>query len=763
MRLRTVFVALALLTTPACGGASSSDRTCTTPAGTTSMRDTHSIADTAFLEQYAVTYRFNQGHPGHFVVTPDASAVLFLRSGPRSFVNDLYVLDVASGEERVLLTAEQVLGGAEESLSEEERARRERMRLAARGIAGFDLAPGGASILVPLSGRLFLVDRARAGQSGSVREIGQGEGYPIDPRFSPDGSKIALVRDGDLFVIDVATGSESRVTQRAGDHIERGAAEFVAQEEMGRFEGYWWSPDSRSLLVQETDTSEVETMHILDPMHPENEPNSPPYPRPGRNNARVRLSLVTLGAPASSERWVEWDRERYPYLATVRWPATGPVILVQDRLQQNEALLSVDTATLATSPILTETDAAWLNLDQDVPRFVANGTQFLWTSERDGEARLELRGRDGSLVRALTPTGFGYQSLLAVDEANARVFVSGSANPTEMHVWEVPLAGGAPRQLTEESAVHEAVFSSDASLWVHVARGREGARHASIVRTGGAELTRVRTVAEAPSFQPNVTIEEVGERGFRAAIVRPRDFDASRRYPVIVYVYGGPGHRQVTVERDRWLLPQWFADHGFIVVSFDGRGTPGRGRDWERAIREDFISVPLEDQVAAVQAAGAAHPEMDLGRVGIYGWSFGGYFSAMAVLRRPDVFHAGIAGAPVSEWRDYDTHYTERYLGLPEAEGTEGAYARSSVLTFAARDPGSDPLRPLLIVHGTADDNVYFSHAVKMSDAMFRSGRPFEFLPLAGLTHMVPEPTVSRRLQTRIVDFFQRNLGAPSR
>jgi dipeptidyl-peptidase-4 len=758
MRASHLLLGLALVTAPACGAAPASERTFPTP-----MSDLTSIADPNFLEQYAVTYRFNQGHPGHFVLTPDASAVLFLRSGPRSFVNDLYVLDVASGEERVLLTAEQVLGGAEESLSEEERARRERMRLAARGIAGFDLSPDGRSILVPLSGRLFLVDRARAGQSGSVREIGQGEGYPLDPRFSPDGTKIALVRDGDLHVIDVASGRETRVTTRAGEHIERGAAEFVAQEEMGRFEGYWWAPDSRSLLVQETDTGEVEAMHILDPMHPESPPSSPPYPRPGRPNARVRLGLVTLATPGAAERWVEWDRERYPYLATVRWPSSGPVILVQDRLQQNEVLLTVDPSTLATRPILEETDAAWLNLDQDVPRFLANGTQFLWTSEREGEARLELRSREGALVRSLTPLGFGYQALLAVDETNGRAFVTASANTTEMHVWEVPLTGGSPRRLTEESAIHEAVFSRDCSLWVHVARGRQGARHASVVRTGGPELARVRSVSEAPSFEPNVTFEELGERGVRAAIVRPRDFDASRHYPVIVYVYGGPGHRQVTVERDRWLLPQWFADHGFVVVSFDGRGTPGRGRAWERAIREDFISVPLEDQVAALQAAGRAHPEMDLGRVGIYGWSFGGYFSAMAVLRRPDVFHAGIAGAPVSEWRDYDTHYTERYLGLPEAEGSEGAYARSSVLTFAAREPGEEPTRPLLVVHGTADDNVYFSHAVKLGDAMFRAGRPFEFLPLAGLTHMVPDPLISRRLQTRIVDFFVRNLGAPSR
>lgn len=765
MRL-TELLSHAAITTTACAvflasGCGAAQSTC--PSTVMSTAAVHSIADPNFLEQYAVTYRFNQGHPGRFVWTPDASSVLFLRSGARSFVNDLYVFDVAAGTERVLLTAEQVLQGGEETLSEEERARRERMRLAARGIAGFDLSPDGATILVPLSGRLFLVDRARAGQEGSVRELPSSAGYPVDPRFSPDGSKIAVVREGDLYVIDVASGQETRLTTRADAHFEYGAAEFVAQEEMGRFEGYWWSPDSHTLLVQETNSTEVESMHILDPMHPENEPNSPAYPRPGRNNARVRLALISASAPTATSalRFVTWDEAAFPYLATVRWPQTGPVILVQDRLQQHEALLSIDVATLRTTDILREEDAAWLNLDQDVPRFLAGGNEFLWTTEREGEYRLEVRNRSGALVRTLTPTNFGYYGILAVDEANGRVFVSASANPTEMHVFEVPLAGGEPRQLTTDVAVHEATFAPNASAWVHTTRSPTHARQVTVVRTASStEPSIIRSVAEAPNFDPNVTFERVGERDFAAAIIRPRDFDPTRRYPVFVYVYGGPGHKQVMVERDRWLLPQWFADHGFIVVSFDGRGTPGRGRAWERAIREDFISVPLEDQVAALQATGALHPEMDMSRVGIYGWSFGGYFSSMAVLRRPDVFHAGVAGAPVSEWRDYDTHYTERFLGLPEADdAADGAYHRSSVLTFAAAEPTTgETLRPLLIVHGTADDNVYFSHAIKLSDALFRAGRPHEFLPLAGFTHMVPEPAVSRRLQARIIDFFRTNL-----
>lgn len=716
-----------------------------------------SIADPSFLEQYTVTYRFNQGHPGAFRITPEGDAILFLRSGPRSFVNDLFVFDVASGQERVLLTAEQVLNGAEEELSAEERARRERMRMASRGIAGFDLSPDGRTLLVPLSGRLFLVNRARAGQEGSVRELASSAGFAVDPRFSPDGTKIAVVRSGDVYVIDVASGAERRITTRRNEQIEYGSAEFVAQEEMTRFEGYWWSPDSRQLLIQETDVSGVERMHILDPVHPEQEAHESPYPRPGRPNAVVRLALAP--ATGGALRYVDWDRVRYPYLATARWSAGAPItILVQDRAQQEEVLVAIDPSTLAQSTLLTERDAAWLNLDQDVPRWIGDGQQFLWTSEREGEWRLELRARDGSLVRTLTPAGLGYHGLLAVDEASGRAWVSASSEPTEMHVYRVALDGtGEPERLTTEPGMHEGVVARSGAVWVHTSRTLSRARSSVVTRADGSEVGSIRTLAEAPPFEPSVTIEQVGERRFRAAIVRPRNFQEGVRYPVLVHVYAGPGVGYVSADRDRWLLNQWFADHGFVVVTFDGRGTPGRGRDWERAIRGDFISVPLEDQVAALQACLAAHPELDGERVGIYGWSFGGYFSAMAALRRPDVYRAAVSGAPVAEWRDYDTHYTERYLGLPEAVGEDGPYRRSSVLTYAAQEGEQ---RPLLIIHGTADDNVYFSHAIKMSDALFRAGRAHEFLPLAGFTHMVPEPTAARRLQTRIIDFFAASLGA---
>ena len=242
-----------------------------------------------------------------------------------------------------------------------------------------------------------------------------------------------------------------------------------------------------------------------------------------------------------------------------------------------------------------------------------------------------------------------------------------------------------------------------------------------------------------------------GEHMYHAAVIRPNDFERGRQYPVILSVYGGPHAQMVSASSRRYILQQWFANQGFIVVCIDGRGTPNRGRLWERAIVGNFIDLPLDDQVTALQLLGARYPEMDMSRVGVYGWSFGGYFSAMAVMRRPDIFDVGIAGAPVADWEDYDTHYTERYIGLPQ-ENPEG-YRASNVLTWAP-----DLQRPLLIIHGTADDNVYFTHALKMSNVLVQEGIPHEFMPLSGMTHMVADPDIVIPMYERMIGFLTKHL-----
>jgi dipeptidyl-peptidase-4 len=278
----------------------------------------------------------------------------------------------------------------------------------------------------------------------------------------------------------------------------------------------------------------------------------------------------------------------------------------------------------------------------------------------------------------------------------------------------------------------------------------------SVRRADGSEAGKLPSVAEKPPFKPaveHITASADG-RSYQAAIVRPRALIKGRRYPVLLNVYGGPHANMVDLNPTAYLLDQWYADAGFVVVRIDGRGTPRRGRAWERSIKNDLVTIAMADQVAVLKALAAGRPEMDLDQVGIFGWSFGGYMAAMAVLMEPDVFRAAVAGAPVTDWRDYDTFYTERYMGLP-AENTAG-YDRTSALPRAA-----DLRRPLLLVHGTTDDNVYFTHSLKLSQALFRAGREFDMLPLAGFTHMVPDPVVKARLVHRIVGFFRRHLAPP--
>ncbi|MEZ4253431.1 MAG: DPP IV N-terminal domain-containing protein [Polyangiales bacterium] len=724
-----------LLLALACGGA--------TPNVTTTPEAEPAI-DFAFLDQWTATSGFRLGQPTSITITPDGREVLFLRSGARDAERNLWAHDVSSGDERVVLTAEQLLSGAEETLSAEERALRERLRLSARGITSFALSADGTFLVVPLSGRLFVVDRT----SNRVRELVAEGGYANDPRLSPDGKKIACVREGDLWVIDLETNTQRRLTTREHDDITNGLAEFVAQEEMSRYRGHWWSPDSRHLLYQRNDTSAVEMLYASNPATPEEAPHASRYPRAGRTNADVKLGVISVEGGETT--WVDWERAVFPYLAAVTWSEGAPLtLLVQDRRQKVERLLAVDATNGTTRTLHEERDAIWLNLDASVPVYLADGQRFLWSTEREGAWQLELRHVDGSLVRALTSPAAGYRELLHVDEDAGFVYVAASAEATEAHVWRVPLAGGEAQALTTTPGQHGATFADGTNVFVTSSHDAEGLRWE--IHRGEERAGTLRSVAETPPFAPNVEHVVVGEREHRALVVRPRDFDPSRRYPVLLSVYAGPGYVKVRKGRYLQLREQWQADQGFVVVSIDGRGTPHRGRAWERAIAGNVIDVPLADQVDALQALGERFPELDLGRVGVLGWSFGGYFSAMAVLRRPDVFRAAVAGAPVGDWLDYDTHYTERFLGLPQ-ENADG-YAASNVLTYAAQLE-----RPLLLIHGTSDDNVYFAHALKMHEAFFRAGRDHDFVVLAGSTHMVADAEVARALEGRVLRFLRRSL-----
>ncbi|MBN8247150.1 MAG: DPP IV N-terminal domain-containing protein [Verrucomicrobia bacterium] len=701
-----------------------------------------------WLRALSATRNFQLGRPVRPVFLPDGGTVLFLRSGPRSPEQGLYAMDTASGTTREFLQADALLAGAPDQVSTGEQARRERQRITAGGLVGFALSTSGSEILVPLSGRLHRVD-AITGTSAQLPVAG-----PVtDAQWAPDGRQVSYIRDHDLWVFDLARGREHRITRGGTAEVTHGEAEFVAQEEMDRSTGYWWSPDGRHLVFEEADHRGVEVWRVLDPFQPGSDPAPQFYPRPGHPNVSVRLGIV--GSQGGTPRWITWDRARWPYLARVQWHRTGGLTLtVQSRDQRELVVLRADPKSGRTSVLWRETDAAWVNLDQSVPLWTRDGRQFLWTSERSGRWELELRNAGGALERVLVPGVLGWKGLVHWDEDRGTVWFHASDDPTQQQVWRMTVPDGTPEQLTHAAGWHVAAKPSRSGHWMVTSVSAAALATTEVHRPDGTTAGQLPSVAEEPARPIRAAFVRVGTgEGWFAKLVRPADFTPGRKYPVLVSVYGGPHAQVVRQSLAASLTDQWLADRGFVVVAMDGRGTPGRGRDWERALFGKLGPVPLEEQAAALEALGGRYPELDLDHVGITGWSFGGYLSAYAVLRRPDRFHAAVAGAPVTDWDDYDTHYTERYLGVPPGPAVEAAYRESSCLPWA-----KELHRPLLLIHGTRDDNVFFRHTLRLTDALLRAGRPFEVLPLPGFTHMIPDPVIAEQRWQRTADFFERHL-----
>lgn len=718
------------------------------------------VPDPQFLRDFAETNAFRLGHPTAIKLSPDGQRAYFLRSGARDPVQRLYETDLASGETRELITPAQVLGGAEEQLSVAEKARRERLRLSAKGFTSFQLSPDGKSLVLPLSGKVYALDRA----SGKVRALYEGDAAVETPTLSGDGQRLAYVKDYDLYVRELSSGTERRLTRGGSETLTHGMAEFVAQEEMGRLQGFWWSPDGRTLAYEEADHRGMERFAIADPAKPEKAPQSFYYPRPGKANAKVRLGLVPANGGKTS--WVRWDAERYPYLLRVEWPKTAPVqapltLIVQSRDQREQAILAV-TPGGATKTLLVQKDVAWLDPDFSFVRWLPDGSGFLTAIEASGRAELERYDARGGNRQVLIAGTHGFLELAGVTD-DGRIYALAAPKPEEVQLLRLTPGAqgyGAPELLRGGPGEREVSIARESGDYV--LREWTLDETAAVYGADGQQRASLPSVGEAPRTWPGlsfVTVEAEGQ-SFHAAVLRPRDFDPKKQYPVIDSVYGGPTVSKVTAKALDYLREQWLADHGAIVVRIDNRGTPRRDRAWARAFKDaegrngDGLSVILHDQALALRELAKTIPQMDIDRVGIYGWSYGGTSSAAAVLRMPELFKVGVAGAPVTDWLDYDTHYTERYLDLP-AVNPQG-YAKSSLL-----DDAPNLQRPLLLIHGTGDDNVYFSHSLKLADALFKAGKPFEFLPLINFTHMVADPRVQERLYGRIAGFLFQHLGTP--
>ena len=408
----------------------------------------------------AATRNYELGYASKATPTPDGKAVIYLRAGARDATQHLYEYDLVSGRERELVTPEMLLGGASETLSVEEKARRERARITARGFTEFQLTDDGAAVLVGLGGRLYAVSRA----DGAVKTV-PGEGW-IAPRLSPDGGRLAAVRNGDLFSIDLAAGSVTPLTAGATATVQRGTADFVAAEELDRQDGAWWSPDGRFLAYEEADISAVEPHYIASAVEPSKAPDEYRYPRAGTANATLRLGIVPAGGGATV--WADWDNDAFPYLARVVWPKKGPLsILVMNRAQTEERLLSVDPRTGSTHVLLEERDAAWLELAPDAgngrnpsvfPRWLEDGSGFLWATERSGQWQLELRRPDGSPARKITPDGFRVGGVADLDEKRGEVIFAGGPDRLSSPLFKVKLSGGKPVALVAERGANGAEF-----------------------------------------------------------------------------------------------------------------------------------------------------------------------------------------------------------------------------------------------------------------------------------------------------------------
>lgn len=732
-------------------------------------------------EQIAATRRFSLGVARAIAPAADGSLRYVRSRGPRDPVSVLWMATAPDGDgDSVATMAERVLVDPDDLVDLEapsqdadaEQARRQRARELATGITAWDQDDVGELIAFVVAGRLFT----------HVVATGVTSAHPTatpvyDARLAPDASAVCFVADGQLHMIELdhASAGQQPWVLCAEDGVQWGVAEFVAAEEMGRLRGYWWSPDSRRIAVSRVDEQHVEQWHLSDPAMPHQQPRQVRYPAAGTANADVRLAIVDRRGGPNVD--VSWDRQRWPYLARVMWDrdvAGLPrlTVTVQSRDQTQIAVLAVDANDGSTRVVRTIADGGRLELVAGSPAWA--GDQLVTVEDdvgagSDGTRRLLVDGV------AVTDPPLQVRSVVAAS-ADSVVFTA-SDEPTRIAVWMWSVASGLQRCSSPDG-----VFGAVAGHGVLVIVGADAHDDQPTVTVGPltapARLRRtIEVIAERPKISPQPRMLRLGSRDLRAALYVPSDqarrelpIGDADRLPVVLDPYGGPHAQRVLDAGTVGVGSQWLADHGFAVLVIDGRGTPGRGPLFERAVHGDFAGPVLQDQLDGLDAACVVEPRLDRDRVGIRGWSFGGYLAALAAIRAPDRIRAAVAGAPVTDWRLYDTHYTERYLGHPDQDPE--AYRRSSLidsdgrlLTTAvdsapniAAHVAPDSLPPILIMHGFLDDNVVMAHSVRLAAGLFKAGWPHHFVPLGSVTHFSSDVEMTRVMAQTEVDFLRQHL-----
>jgi dipeptidyl-peptidase-4 len=702
------------------------------------------------LAQVAQQPRPGMVVPGRVAFTPDGTAVTYLFSDDGNLVRSLWRYDIASGT-RMVLAGPPPASTEERELSREEELRRERARLRELGVTDYQFAKEAPRpvLLVPGGGRLYVA----VGDS-PLRELDGIEGA-IGAHLSRDGTQLAFVRDGELWVGLVVGGGLRQLTSGAEDGLTNGLAEFIAQEELDRDRGYWWSPDGSRIAYVRADSRHIPDYAIVHQGKREVDAEHHRYPLAGAPNAILQLGVVDVASGVTT--WMDLGPGRDLYIARVGWRPDG-VLTAQllSRDQRTLTLLAFDEVGAPTT-LLQEHSEPWINLDGDT-RFLESGG-FIWTSEKSGYRHIYVHDQAGAEVRTLTAGEWVVTEVVAVDEATRMVFfVATRESVLERHLYAVSLDGGEIRRLTAEPGSHHAVVSKDGKRFIDhwsslehgprvVLRRIDGSVEAELFANEGA------AAAELGLVPPELTEVIVGD-GLRlhGATYRPSLLEPGKRYPLIVSVYGGPHAQRVANE---WLMTvdlraQYLAQQGYVVFKLDNRGSANRGFAFEAALADRMGTVEVDDQVAGVRAI-AKLPYIDAGRVGIYGWSYGGYMACMAMMKAPDVFKTGVAGAPVTDWDGYDTGYTERYMGTPQSN-PEG-YHDSSVLTQAAKLKGK-----LLLVHGMTDENVHFRHTARLIVALTEAGKDYDLVVFPEERHMPRDAKGLEYQERRVAEYFNANL-----
>ena len=702
-------------------------------------------------------------------ISPDDAWVTYLQGRPDDKDRlDLWAYDLKDKKVRLLVDS-RALAPVDGKLSEEEIGRRERQRIAGlSGILEYSFAPSGRALLFPLDGRLYYYDLSKAPQE-AVLAVTPPDAFVTDATISPRGGYVAYVRDQNVHVFDLAGRADRALTGDGGGAIKNGLAEFIAQEEMGRSSGYWWAPDDRHVAFVRVDESPVKVTQRFEITADNVETFPQRYPAAGGPNVSIRLGVGDVRTGAVT--WIDLGSDPDIYLARVDWLPDGKTLAVQreSRDQRRLDLLFADSTTGATRLVLTETSNTWIDLNDELS-FLRKTKQFVWASARDGFTHLYLYDYDGNLLRRLTAgpwcvDDFRNRAVKSIDEKKRLIyFTATEKSPVERQLYRASLDGGdpeRPERISQDDGVHEVAMSRHARFYVDAFTSRLQPLQVSVHQADGSRTAYIlenHLDAHHPDapYLPDNAVPEFGTlpaadgQTLNYRLFKPAHFDPARRYPAIVEVYGGPGVQRVL---DTWTgssFTQILTRAGYVVFQLDNRGSASRGTAFQAPIHGRLGEVEVDDQVRGARWL-AQQTYIDASRMGVWGWSYGGYLTLMLMFKAPGLFAAGVSGAPVTDWSLYDTHYTERFLERP-ADNASG-YEASSVLPYA-----KDLRGKLLVIHGMADDNVLFLNSTKLFRRLQDLGKPFEVMVYPGAKHGLLRQHDGRHAYATILAFFNASL-----